>query len=68
MKGSLNGNQRRKNMMRISLENQSILKRLQRKKPTFSVEKWKNDFKQHTYYRENLQEQPYEFGDGLGLL
>lgn len=45
MKGSLNGNQRRKNMMRISLENQSILKRLQRKKPTFSVEKWKNEFK-----------------------
>lgn len=54
--------------MRISLENQSILKRLQRKNPTYSVEKWKNDFKQHTYYRENLQEQPYEFGDGLGLL
>lgn len=39
-KRSLNGDQRRKELVKITVENQAILKRLQKKSATYSVERW----------------------------
>jgi len=39
-KPSLNRDQRKKELLRITLENQAILKRLQEKQPTYSVTQW----------------------------
>jgi hypothetical protein len=39
-KKSLNREQRRKELVKITIENQAILKRLQKKSATYSVEKW----------------------------
>ena len=41
---SLNGEQRRKDLIKITIENQAILQRLQKKSATYSVEKWEGDF------------------------
>ena len=43
-KASLNRVQRKKELMKITVENQAILKRLQEKQPTYSVTKWMTDF------------------------
>ena len=43
-KASLNRNQRKKELMKITVENQAILRRLQEKQPTYSVTKWTRDF------------------------
>ena len=48
--------------MKITLENQQILRRLQAKKANYSVEKWNNDFNQQSIYRQQISENPYEFG------
>jgi hypothetical protein len=37
--------------MKITLENQQILKRLQAKKANYSVEKWQEEFNQQVRYR-----------------
>jgi len=66
-KKSLNRDQRRKELIKITIENQAILKRLQKKSATYSVEKWENEFALQTRYRDMVCENPYEFGDGLGL-
>ena len=52
-------------MVKITLENQAFLKRLQQKSSTYSVEKWEGEFSQQTKYRELVCENPYECGDGL---
>jgi len=41
-KKSLNRERRRKDLIKITVENQAILKRLQQKQSTYSVEKWEN--------------------------
>lgn len=50
--------------MRITVENQAILRRLQDKAPTYSVTKWEEDFKVMEKLKENMMEQPYEIGIG----
>ena len=62
-KASLNREQRKKELMKITVENQAILRRLQDKQPTYSVTKWNDDFKQIEKIRNNVCEYPYEFGD-----
>ena len=62
-KASLNRVQRKKELMKITVENQAILKRLQQKAPTYSVTKWSQDFQQLEKIRNNMCEFPYEFGD-----
>ena len=52
-------------MVKITLENQAILKRLQHKSATYSVERWEEEFANQTRYRNLVCENPYEFGDGL---
>ncbi len=56
---------RRKELVKITLENQAFLKRLQKKQATYSVERWENEFARQTRYRDQICENPYEFGDGL---
>lgn len=49
---------------KITLENEKILKRLQKKTATYSVERWDNEFAKNVKYRELKSENPYEFGKG----
>ena len=51
--------------MKITLENQAFLKRLQKSKPNYSVDRWENEYARQTRYRDQICENPYEFGDGL---
>lgn len=46
MKRSLNRNRRKIEFEKITLENDKILKRLQKKTATYSVERWDKDFAQ----------------------
>ena len=55
---SLNHVKRKKELMKISNENQVILKRLQNQAPTYSVNKWENDFRRNLYLRQNLLQTP----------
>lgn len=65
VKKSLNREKRRRELVKITQENQAFLKRLQQKSATYSVERWENQYSQQVKYRENVCENPYEFGDGL---
>lgn len=49
--------------MKITIENQAILKRLQDKQPTYSVTRWEEDHQRMERIRNNVCEYPYEFGD-----
>jgi hypothetical protein len=60
-KPSLNREQRKRELLRITLENQAILKRLQEKQPTHSVTAWERQYQDVVKYRENICEQPYVF-------
>lgn len=44
VKKSLNREQRRRQLIKITQENQAILRRLQAKNATYSVEKWEKEF------------------------
>jgi hypothetical protein len=65
LKKSLNRDQRRKDLIRITVENQAILKRLQKKQATYSVDKWETEYANQARYREMVCENPYIFHDGL---
>ena len=62
-KPSLNREQRKKELLRITIENQAILRRLQEKQPTYSVTEWDKAFREVEKIRSNVCEHPYEFGD-----
>lgn len=62
-KASLNREYRKKELMKITVENQAILRRLQDKQPTYSVTKWQEEFKHVEKIRNNVCEFPYEFND-----
>ena len=61
-KPSMNREWRRRELMKISLANQHILRRLQGKRPTFSVDGWEQSFREHQRYQENISEAPYQYG------
>jgi hypothetical protein len=52
---------RKKELLKITLENQAILKRLQEKKPNYSASTWEKQFQEAAKIRENICEYPYEF-------
>ena len=62
-KPSLNRIQRKNELMKITVENQAILRRLQEKQPTYSVTKWAQNFQEIEKIRNNMCEYRYEFDD-----
>ena len=68
VKKSLNREARRRHLIKITQENQAILRRLQAKQATYSVERWEKEYHHNSLYRDNVSQQPpYEFGDGFTL-
>ena len=55
---SLNRNKRKRELVKITIENQAILKRLQEKQPTYSVNKWNEEFRRNEQFKLNLLEYP----------
>jgi len=55
---SLNRNKRKRELVKITIENQAILKRLQEKAPTYSVNKWNEEYKKNEQFKHNLLEYP----------
>ena len=67
VKKSLNREARRRHLIKITQENQAILRRLQAKQATYSVERWDKDYHNNSLYAANVSQQPaYEFGDKFG--
>ena len=59
-KKSLNREARKRELMKITRENQIILKRLQEKKPNYNVTKWAQDDFSRRKLLENICEYPYQ--------
>jgi hypothetical protein len=57
-KRSLNKGYRRKELLKITMENQAILRRLQDKSSSYSVLKWEENFKDTKKYSRNISEYP----------
>ena len=58
-KKSLNREARKRELMKITRENQVILKRLQEKKPNYNVTKWAVEDANRRKLLENICEYPY---------
>ena len=71
-KKSLNREARKRELIKITRENQVILKRLQEKKPNYNVTKWAQEDQQRRKLLENICEFPYQLlnqqQEGLGEL
>lgn len=55
----MNREQRKKDLLKITIENQAILKRLQDKESHYSVMRWEEDFKSKEKIMKNLCEYPF---------
>jgi len=60
----LNRDKRKKELVKITVENQAILKRLQEKAPTYSVSKWNEEYKKIEVFKQNIMEYP-QYADSL---
>ena len=58
-KRSLNSEVRKKELMKITIENQLILRRLQDKTSNYSVYKWEEDFKETEKRMKSMCEYPF---------
>jgi hypothetical protein len=56
---SLNRDVRKKELLKITIENQAILRRLQDKTSNYSVAKWEEDFKHKEKIMKNMCEYPF---------
>ena len=63
--GSLNRDRRRKDLVKITVENQAILRRLQEKQPTYSVTKWNEEHRKREELKLNLLEFPQKPGNSM---
>ena len=45
---------RKKELMRIALDNQKLLQRIQQKKPTYDIDKWEDDMEKNQKYLKNI--------------
>lgn len=59
-KRSLNREARKRELMKITRENQVILKRLQEKKPNYNVTKWAVEDQERRKILHNICEYPYQ--------
>jgi len=60
--GSLNREKRKRDLVKITVENQAILKRLQDKQPTYSVTQWNREFRMNEEFKQNIMEYPNQPG------
>ena len=58
-KRSLNSEVRKKELMKITIENQNILRRLQEKTSNYSVNKWEEDFRETEKRMKSMCEYPF---------
>jgi len=58
-KRSLNREVRKKNLLKITIENQAILKRLQDRQSNYDVNKWESEFKGREKILRKMCEFPY---------
>lgn len=56
--GSLNREKRKRDLVKITVENQAILKRLQDKQPTYSVNQWNREHRVNEELKSNIMEFP----------
>ena len=56
---SLNRDQRKKELLKITIENQQILKRLQDKPSTYSVTRWEEEYKKKEQLINSICEYPF---------
>jgi hypothetical protein len=61
-KKSLNREARKRELMKITRENQVILKRLQEKKPNYNVTRWAHEDNERRKLLNNICEYPYQIG------
>lgn len=59
-KKSLNRASRKQELLKITLENQAILRRLQDKSSNYNVARWENEHRQRQDLLKNMSEYPYE--------
>jgi hypothetical protein len=57
--GTLNGAQRRKNMVRITRENFAILRRLRDSKPSYDVTEWERERRERERQLQHMGEYEY---------
>ncbi|EQC39829.1 hypothetical protein SDRG_03249 [Saprolegnia diclina VS20] len=62
---SLNKGQRKRDLQRITAENQSILRRIQTRQPTYDHVQWEEEAKLHEKYAQNIREYPERYA-GVG--
>lgn len=63
IKKSLNREARKRELMKITMENQQILKRLQDKQPNYNVQKWCKEDDQRRQMLSYICEFPYQLQD-----
>jgi len=56
---SLNKSSRRRNLMKVTNENQSLLKRIQQRQPTYNHLKWEQDRERNEQMCERICRYPY---------
>ena len=61
-KRSLNQESRRRELVKISQENQALLRRLQERQPSYNIQKFEGDRKRTERLLQNICEFPYQLG------
>jgi len=61
-KRSLNQESRKRELVKISQENQALMRRLQDRQPSYNIQKWEGERKQTERLLQNICEFPYKLG------
>lgn len=67
IKKSLNRESRKRELMKITMENQQILKRLQDKQPNYNVNKWVKEDDKRREMLNAICEFPYQLHERVNL-
>lgn len=60
---SLNHVARKQKLIKITMENIEMIKRIKQQKSSYNVKKWENERKKEMNYLQNICEYPYKFKD-----
>ena len=64
-KRSLNRDARKRELLKITMENQVILRRLQEQKPNYDVMKWEEEAMKRKKLLQNICEYPYQIDTSI---